>query len=390
VSRCWAILSGAYPPGGGGVSDYTQQVARGLAAAGDRVHVYTAAMERVAAAGGGVQLHGLPDGFTLAGLAALDEALDRLPAEREILVQYTPYAFGWSGMNLALPAWLRWRIGRSERRRDAERVTVMFHEVMYPLHRLQPLRHTILGHVHGLMGRLLTCSATRVLVATPRWSQILRELCGADRGIEWAAVPSNLPTCVAPARVRLTRASVAPGAGLLVGHFGTYGKWFQMMLLPLVAALLRADGSRRFLLVGRGSHEFRRQLIDREPAVEDRVRAAGDLDASATAEHLAACDLLVQPYPDGITTRRSTAMAGLALGRAVVTNSGGLTEPLWAESRAVALAAEPSVDSVLQCIAPFLRAPSSRAVLAERGRALYEQQFALHRTIDILRNPRRS
>jgi hypothetical protein len=36
----WHMITGEYPPQAGGVSDYSRVVARGLAAAGDTVHVY--------------------------------------------------------------------------------------------------------------------------------------------------------------------------------------------------------------------------------------------------------------------------------------------------------------------------------------------------------------
>ena len=36
----WHIITGEYPPAPGGVSDYTEAVAAGLAAAGDEVHVW--------------------------------------------------------------------------------------------------------------------------------------------------------------------------------------------------------------------------------------------------------------------------------------------------------------------------------------------------------------
>ena len=54
----------------------------------------------------------------------------------------------------------------------------------------------------------------------------------------------------------------------------------------------------------------------------------------ALADHIGACDLLIQPYPDGISSRRTSAMAGLALGIPVITTTGSLTESLWAETRA--------------------------------------------------------
>jgi len=89
------------------------------------------------------------------------------------------------------------------------------------------------------------------------------------------------------------------------------------------------------LLLGAGSERFREALVERHPSWSARVHAAGYLSASDLGAHIAACDLFVQPYPDGITSRRTSAMACLSRGRPVVTTSGRLTEPLWAETRAV-------------------------------------------------------
>ncbi len=46
---------------------------------------------------------------------------------------------------------------------------------------------------------------------------------------------------------------------------------------------------------------------------------------------------MIQPYPDGISSRRTSAMAGLALGLPIVSTSGHLTETIWAEHAAVVL-----------------------------------------------------
>src|SRR4030095_5175189 len=88
------------------------------------------------------------------------------------------------------------------------------------------------------------------------------------------------------------------------------------------------------LLLGAGSERFRDALIERHPSWSARVHAAGYLSASDLGAHIAACDLFVQPYPDGITSRRTSAMACLSRGRPVVTTSGHLTAPLCAETRA--------------------------------------------------------
>src|SRR5260370_24556491 len=94
----WAIRTGEYPPQPGGVSVYTRQAARGLAEAGDEVHVWAPASAGEAATDAGVQVHRLPDRFGSRGLRRLAAELNALPGDARILVQYVPQAFGWKAM----------------------------------------------------------------------------------------------------------------------------------------------------------------------------------------------------------------------------------------------------------------------------------------------------
>src|SRR5512135_1070561 len=55
-----------------------------------------------------------------------------------------------------------------------------------------------------------------------------------------------------------------------------------------------------------------------------RVITPGPLPAPAIAEYLRACDLVLQPYPDGASGRRTTLMTALANGVPVVTTLGVL------------------------------------------------------------------
>jgi glycosyltransferase involved in cell wall biosynthesis len=120
-----------------------------------------------------------------------------------------------------------------------------------------------------------------------------------------------------------------------------------------------------------------------EPAMAGRVVATGAVDGDDVAAHLLASDVLVQPYPDGVSSRRTSAMAGLALGVPTVSNEGPATEPLWRESGAVALA--PSAEDLAGCAESVLADAAYAATLAERGRLLYERRFSLDHTIHALR-----
>ena len=69
---------------------------------------------------------------------------------------------------------------------------------------------------------------------------------------------------------------------------------------------------RRVLLIGRGAAGYRERLIASTPDIANRLFVADGLSPRAAAEHLAACDMMVQPFADGVSSRRTTVMAALA------------------------------------------------------------------------------
>src|SRR5207247_3483550 len=120
----WHIITGEYPPQIGGVSDYTQLVARGLADAGDSVIVWAPPAAGSDVRYPHVDVRRLPDCFGPRSLQVLSSALRRSSTPHRILVQYVPHAFGWKAANVPFCLWLR------ARRRDP--VWVMVHVVLMP------------------------------------------------------------------------------------------------------------------------------------------------------------------------------------------------------------------------------------------------------------------
>jgi glycosyltransferase involved in cell wall biosynthesis len=369
VRDCWHIITGEYPPQAGGVADYTRSVARGLAAAGDAVTVWAPACRDVAPDDAGVVVRRLPGHFGPPALAVLDRALRRRPGR--VLLQYTPHAFGYKAMNVPLCAWLwarRWRLD------------VMFHEVAYPLETGQALKHRVLAVTNRGMARLLLRSAERVFVATPAWQPMLQVLVPWAPRPMWAPVPTNVPTVCASSAVAAVRKLSA--ARWLVGHFGTYGPLVVHLLEPALAELLVRAPDVHVLLLGRGGPAFAAALRRRHPALGGRLTATGTLDGDSVAAHLTACDVLLQPYPDGICTRRGSAMAALALGRPIVTNAGRFCESIWHTASAVALAAP---DALAETVLELLADGPRRDELGRAARALYRAHFAVEHTITALR-----
>jgi glycosyltransferase involved in cell wall biosynthesis len=371
----WAILTGEYPPQPGGVADYTAQVARGLADAGDDVVVFAPPHRH----GKGIETPGvsvvrLRDHFGPRGLLDLDRSLTRARPDR-VLIQYVPHAYGYKAMNLPFAAWV------AARARRLGRVWVMFHEVAFPF-RWRPPTHAALGVVTRVMARLVVGAAERVFVAAGAWAPLLRRLCPRARPAEWLPIPSNIPA--GPGKGVSSRT----GPGVVIGHFGTYGPATADLLAATLPRLLAGGADRSAVLLGRGGPRFRERLAARSPDLAGRLAAPGELPPGELAGRLRGCDVLLQPFIDGVSSRRGSVMAGLANGVPVVSNLGESSDPVWAGLGWESLAPAPDPARLAAAAEAVLAwTPDGRAELGRAGVALYRARFSLEHTVARLRDP---
>jgi glycosyltransferase involved in cell wall biosynthesis len=371
MTRVFHLLTGEYPPEAGGVGDYTELVARGLADRGCEVHVWcpgvTDSKDDAA-----VLMHRLPDFFGAASRLALECAVAATPGC--VLLQYVPNALGRRGINLRFCLWLR-RLGRHED------VRVMFHEPYFYFAWQRPWRN-VLAVAQRAMAAVLMQAGSVAYFSTASWHRYLAGSHNHPR-IVVTPIPATTATEADPVAVGKWRAlfmgSMGPRA--IVGHFGSYGDHVATGLTPVISAILRAHPTVRLVCLGRGSEAF---TEDKPRDWQDRVLGTGALSRLDLAAAVRACDVMVQPYPDGVTTRRTSVMAALANGVATVTTSGALTEDVWTERQAVALARAGRPVEIAAEVVRLVRDPAERRALAERGRLTYEAEFAIERTIDAL------
>ncbi len=374
----WNIITGEYPPQPGGVSDYTRLVAKGLAEAGDEVHVWAPECKKESPVDVGVNLHRLPGHFGSRALDQLSAHLDRQRDDRSrLLVQYVPQMYGWKAMNVPFCLWLYGRRRHSP--------WVMFHEIAVAISFKQQLRFNVLGVVTHAMASLVARAASRIFVSIPLWKEKLARMASGPKPITWLPVPSNIGSETSPEAVQAVREKIGVGADKqIIGHFGTFGNLMVPLLLDVFPKILQPDERRIALFLGRNSQRFAENFLKQHPHLGPQVVVGGALEAEELRSHLKVCDVLLQPYPEGVCGRRSSLMAGLALGLPIVTTRGRLTETVWQEGF-VELAEEDNVEEQIHLAEQLLLNETHRKKLAELSRMAYKNNFSIDRTVETLR-----
>jgi len=376
----WTILTCELPPACGGVGHYTAQVAAALVEAGDAVMIACPPQRATPAPVPGAELLLLDDSYGRSSRRELDRRLDS--RRSTILVEYVPTAFGMVGANLPF---CRWLLRRASRGRDD--VRVMFHEPYFEFG-WAPMHRSALSIVQRRMAKTLLRASRHTYISTDAWRRYLTPYQPGHGAapVTTVPIPSGIPasqhqSAVAAHRSRLLDAP----AGLLLGHFGTYGTHVAPMLRRALLEILSSDRRLAALCVGAGSDAFVADLAGGAPSLAGRLHASGRVASTEAADLLSACDLLLQPFPDGITTRRTSVMAGLVNARPIVSTIGPLTEEVWTRTAAVTMTQSDDAAAYAGAVRHLLEDADARAAQAARGAAAYRDLFALDHTIEALR-----
>lgn len=375
----WQMITGEYPPQAGGVSDYSRMVARGLAVAGDAVHVYAPRSLEAGLCDDDVLTHHLPGHFGMRTLAQLS-CLLRRHVNGRLLIQYVPHAFGFKAMNLPFCLWLY------AHTRIYGGATVIFHEVNFEFRSGDPARYRLLQAVTKVMARLVARSAAQIFVVTPVWESRLRDYIPHDQLVTWLPVPSNISVVDDRTQIAKTRRRYVPGCGPIVGHFGTYPPSTDAMLRAIISSLIEENPDVTILLIGANSESFQASLVRQNANLEQRMVATGVLSTEEVSVAISCCDVMIQPYPDGVTSRRGSMMAALEHGRAIVTTRGLFTEPLWQQSGAVVLVGTADADDFVSATIELLTHETRRRSCGNAAKVLYANRFDLRYTLEALRN----
>jgi glycosyltransferase involved in cell wall biosynthesis len=285
-----AIVSPGFPDVPGGVTDHTARLVRHWSAAGREPLVWS---ERHGNAGA------LAAAWRRAGHGA-------------ILIQYVPFLYGRRGLS-SFPRRLA-RAGRA----TGLTVGVFVHEPWVPRTRLPWLVLSPLQR--GQLLRLLAaCDAA--FTPVPAWRSLL------DGRAELIPVGSTLG-----------EPRVGPGGPPLAGPvvFSPFAAGLNWEWIVAAAQALGAEP--RLSVIGATWEQARAHYTVggyADPAWDWR----GRLPAAEVLDLLRRARLVLAPFTDGLTTRRTSAMAALSVGTRVVSSTGPLFDERLADA-GVALAAD--------------------------------------------------
>lgn len=338
--KAWHLITPEFPPLLGGVSDHSRVLAAAAARCGRAVHVWTVPG---ALPVGGVTLHTTLGVFSPPDLLQTATTLDTHHGPRELFVQWVPHGFGYRGMNVHFARWVARRAAKGDR------VDVIVHEPFVDYlggSWIQPAR----GVVQRYMTWTVLRAARRVWMSIPGWESRLLPMVRDASVLRVLPVPGTIPVERSTSAIAEARRRALGSASRLVGYFGAGGPYAEAALQEAIGALTAKRQDIAFVCIGRGSGEVAARV--KAP----RVTATGAIDLTSLSHHLSACDVLLQPYVDGVSGRRTTTISALEHGIPVATTFGALSEPFWKDSRAVA---------VVPAQAPHLLAAATEQLLAD-------------------------
>jgi len=370
------LLSARFPPQRCGVGDYTCFLAGALGQIGHDVDVLTGVGEL------DESLYPLPPNVHVHRVIN-DWGINRVPdvirylrdlGPQVLLLQYAPHAFDRRGITFAvnlLPTLVRVSSGM--------RVVTNFHELYIPFD------HSFKRNAGALWQRaavgLLATGSHMLNVTATEWELRLKGM-GIRKRIHVIPVGSNIPLAMTSGadRSRLRKQLLSDSNGLLVAGFGARHDRDMAGVLHALGRL-KKEGPVKLVWIGSGSAGEREQA-----GIEDAVRVdgleegdvywTGQLPHCEVSRLLSVCDVMMLPFVDGVSTRRTSAVTALQHGLPLLTTRGTRQEPWFVHGENVYLVPAGDRHGLVDGLMELARRPDLRERLGEGARTLYNAHFA--------------
>ena len=355
-----ALYSPDVPGAAGGVSDHTLVLARALAARGADVVV-------LARSGEPERFSPIPCVVGVRPLAphgtSLADALRAANADW-VLVQYVPFLYARRGVAPSLVA------GLLAARRAGVRIALFVHEPFVPFSRLPWL---VTGVFQRAQLFALLRMASLVYTAVPGWVSLLRRWGPARTPVRLAPVGATLP------RSALTKAEARTRLGfreseVAIGVFSPSASGFLIEWIEAARSATAQAAGVRWFLFGRSAAGVRARIAGNGVAV------LAETPAVEVSNTMAAMDISLAPYVDGLTLRRTSAMLALSHGVATVSSSG----PLFDTALGAAARCPATREAFVRDVEELVADRELREALGAAGRTHYEREASVEVLADRL------
>lgn len=368
------LVTGEFPPMEGGVGAFTEQLARALHALDHEIVIVTSRKARPANVPPKPAAVFAPVDL---GYARLVPRIGRwrwpsLSAVADVAIRYdleiVNLQYQAAAFNMRSPAipFLPWRL------KGILPTVVTFHDLKTPY---------LFPKAGGLRERVVRDLARRAQGVIATNAADLRRLQQwGVAGARQIPIGSNIDA-YRPHHVELEEARAGLGLAadsLLLGYFGFLNE--TKGADTLIEALAQLDGRYHLVFIGGqtgasdpdNNQAFLaglRQHIERL-GVAGRVHWTGFLPPQRVSTYLAAADLMVMPYRDGVSPRRGTLMAVLAHGRPLITTQPEVAVPEFSHGDNMWLVPPDTPQALAGAIATLAGDPTRRARLGEGAREL--------------------
>lgn len=234
--------------------------------------------------------------------------------------------------------------------------------------------------------RSLLRHADYTYVTTSNWKKYLKPFKLKTRALT-LPVPSNIESVAETQKAKNLRKAFSHGAEIIIGTYSSFKEPETISILSeVVVKILTKHPNWVWLALGRYSEEFAEKLREDHPEVANRVQIGGKLQNKALSANLQACDIIFQPYFQGVSTRRTSLMASLYHAMPTVTSRGQRTEEIWKETQCVELIDWEDVDGYATAIERLARKENLRKDLSQAARLAYDTCFSLDHNLRLLIN----
>jgi glycosyltransferase involved in cell wall biosynthesis len=355
------VIAPALPPMLDGIGDYTALLSRELSKSIDVTVLGNSAAAADPISGVSIRPTFDPDRRRSVWDIA-DVVIGELPDA--LLLQYNPFAYGRWGLNLQLPQVLKC----IRRHAPVIPIIVMMHEIYVPF---TNWKFAIMASWQRWQFFQIGRNADAVCFSIQPWAD-QRRYGFCPGAVHHLPVGSNIP------RQPITRAEARAKLGLAddeiaLGVFGT--AHVSRLLEPLRSAARKvASANRRVRVVYIGPHpDAVREALHDVPLIAD-----GPFPADEVSRRLAALDIFLATYADGVSTRRGAMMAALQHGIPVVGTRGHHTdaELIAADGKALLLAPAGDAHAFDAAVLRLALNPEMRGQIAAGGLEMFSRSYS--------------